>query len=166
MGQMHFISSFFVRFFFQNYLGSIIYWSHVTDVYADQTPLYVHSTLILKQWRHSDQHVYSCAVWSCCLYQKAFRDKQCNFWPGFNVHVQPGKYFLQSPLFCETTYILKFTFQDVKPTQETAGSGLNMLYNVLCCLWNIHSGAPLPHIYSITNTKHWIAYTYNIFWTS
>ena len=26
------------------------------------------------------------------------------------------------------------TFQDVKPTQETAGSGLNRLYNVLCWL--------------------------------
>ena len=26
------------------------------------------------------------------------------------------------------------TFQDVKSTQETAGSGLNRLYNVLCCL--------------------------------
>ena len=52
------------------------------------------------------------------------------------------------------------TFQDVKPTQETAGSGLNRLYNVLCLLWNIHSGAPLPRIYSITNTKHWITYTY------
>ena len=32
----------------------------------------MHSTLILKQWRHSGQHVYSCAVWSCCLYQKHF----------------------------------------------------------------------------------------------
>ena len=52
------------------------------------------------------------------------------------------------------------TFQDVKPTQETAGSGLNRLYNVLCLLWNIHSGAPLPRIYSITNTKHWITYTH------
>ena len=56
-------------------------------------------------------------------------------------------------------YIL-CTFQDVKPTQETAGSGLNRLYNVLCLLWNIHSGALLPRIYSITNTKHWITYTY------
>ena len=26
------------------------------------------------------------------------------------------------------------TFKDVKSTQETAGSGLNRLYNVLCCL--------------------------------
>ena len=25
-------------------------------------------------------------------------------------------------------------FQDVKPTQEAAGSGLNRLYNVLCLL--------------------------------
>ena len=56
------------------------------------------------------------------------------------------------------------TFQDVKPTQETAGSGLNRLYNVLCLLWNIHSGALLPRIYSITNTKHWITYTYTMYW--
>ena len=54
-----------------------------------------------------------------------------------------------------------YTFQDVKPTQETAGSGLNSLYNILCLLWNIHLGAPLPRIYSITNTKHWITYTNN-----
>ena len=52
------------------------------------------------------------------------------------------------------------TFQDVKSTQETAGSGLNRLYNVLCCLWNIHSGAPLPRLYSINNTKHWITFTW------
>ena len=26
------------------------------------------------------------------------------------------------------------TFQDVKSTRETAWSGLNRLYNVLCCL--------------------------------
>ena len=32
----------------------------------------MHSTLILKQWRHSDQHVFSCTIWSCCLYQKHF----------------------------------------------------------------------------------------------
>ena len=44
-------------------------------------------------------------------------------------------------------------------TQETAGSGLNKLYNVLCWLWNIHLGALLPRLYSITNTKHWITYT-------
>ena len=50
----------------------------------------------------------------------------------------------------------------LSPTQETAGSGLNRLYNVLCCLWNIHSVASLPRIYSITNTKHWITYTYII----
>ena len=46
-----------------------------------------------------------------------------------------------------------------EPTQETAGSGLNRLYYVLCLLWNIHLGAPLPRIYSITNAKHWITYT-------
>ena len=33
---------------------------------------------------HSVQRIYPCAVWSCCLYQKAYWHKQCNFWPGFN----------------------------------------------------------------------------------
>ena len=55
------------------------------------------------------------------------------------------------------------TFQDVKSTQETAGSGLNRLYkyrlfNVLCWLWNIYEGAELPSVYFITNTKHCITY--------
>ena len=44
------------------------------------------------------------------------------------------------------------TFQDVKPTQETAGSGLNRLYNVLCLLWNIFHN----------QQKHWITYTYQL----
>ena len=92
MGQMDFISSIFVRLFFQNYLGSISLITRYRCI-GWSIPLFVHSTLILKQWRHWDQHVYSCAIWSCCLYQKAFRDKQCNFWPGFNVNVQPGQCF-------------------------------------------------------------------------
>ena len=55
------------------------------------------------------------------------------------------------------------TFQDVKPTQETAGSGLNRLYkyrlfNVLCWLWNIYEGAELLSVYFITNTKHCLTY--------
>ena len=92
MGQMDFISSILLDFFFQNYLGSISLITHYRCI-GWSILLLVHSTLILKQWRHWDQHVYSCAVWSCCLYQKAFRDKQCNFWPGFNVNVQPGQCF-------------------------------------------------------------------------
>ena len=149
------------------------------------------------------------------LFQKAFWDNQCYFWPGFNVHVQPGQCFLQSPLFCETAIIwnlhqvvsifFQFLFRGLniklkvklifwtaisshqvvgmsltkgwvmeniprwiwsfscnqlaENKRKWAGHGLN---NVLCCLWNIHSGAPLPRIYSITNTKHWITYTYPI----
>ena len=65
----------------------------------------MHSILIRKQWRHSDQRVYSCVVWSCCLYQIACWDKQSNFRPGLSVNVQPGQYFLQSPLFCKTVEI-------------------------------------------------------------
>ena len=78
MGQMDFISSIFVNFFFQNYLGKIALitryigrgWSIVTACafYPDsQTVETLRSAL------------YSCAVWSCCLCQKAFQDKQCNF---------------------------------------------------------------------------------------
>ena len=32
------------------------------------------------------------------------------------------------------------------------------LFNVLCWLWNIYEGAPLPSVYFITNTKHCITY--------
>ena len=100
MGPMDCISSIFVRFFFQNYLGIIDHWSHVTEISADQSPLLVHSTLIRKQWKHSDQRAYLCVVWSCYmyLYQIAFWDKQCNFWPGYNIHVQPGQCFLTQPI--------------------------------------------------------------------
>ena len=78
MGKMDFISSIFVRFF--SNLSGKHFIDHTLQVYyADQCSLFVHSTLILKQWRHSGQHVYSCTVWSCSLYRKAFRDKQCNY---------------------------------------------------------------------------------------
>ena len=79
MGQLDFISSIFVRSFLK--LSGKHFIDHTLQmyVYADQSPLFEHSTLILKQWRHSDQRVYSCAVRSCCLFQKAFWDKQCNF---------------------------------------------------------------------------------------
>ena len=106
MAQMDFISSIFVILFFQNYLGSkfsiitryrCIGWSvpTVCAFYIDsQTVETLRSACI-----------YACAVWSGCLFQKAFWDKQCNFWPGFNVDMQPGRYFLQSPLFCEATIV-------------------------------------------------------------
>ena len=44
--------------------------------------------------------------------------------------------------------------------KETSGSGLNRLSNVLCWLQNIHGSSLLPRIYSVTNTKHWITYTF------
>ena len=88
MGQMDFISSIFVRFFFSKLSGKHFNnLSHVTDVLTDQSPLFVHSTLILKQWKHSGQRV--CIHVPCChavFFQKVFRNKQCNFWSGFNVH--------------------------------------------------------------------------------
>ena len=61
----------------------VFHWPHATDVYADQLPLFVDSTLIDNQYKtHLDQRTYPCAVWSGCLYQIVFLNKQCNFWPG------------------------------------------------------------------------------------
>ena len=70
MGQMDIISSIFVSFVFK-IIWEAFRWSHVTDAYADQSPLSVHSSLMDKQHRHidSDQRIYPCAVWSCCFYQ-------------------------------------------------------------------------------------------------
>ena len=31
-----------------------------------------------------------------------------------------------------------------------------MLFNVLCCLWNIYKGAKFPSVYFITSTEHCI----------
>ena len=106
MGQMDLISSIFVRFFFQNYLGSIslitryrcISWSvpTVCAFYPDsQTVETLRSACIF---------MYRLVMLSL---SKSFWDKQCNFWSGFSVHVQPGQWFLQSPLFCETANIWK-----------------------------------------------------------
>ena len=151
MGQMDFIRSIFVNFFFQNYLGSISLITRYRCI-GWSIPLFVHSTLILKQWRHWDQHVYSCTVWSCCLYQKAFRDKQCNFWPGFNVNVQPGQCFC-SRLFsvkqitfeiyiilCEYLItvlfrILKIKINLVKLTFQTAFSSRQVMGMSLTKVW-------------------------------
>ena len=41
---------------------------HTLQTYMLISPqLFVHSTMILKQWRHLDQRVYLCTIWSCCL---------------------------------------------------------------------------------------------------
>ena len=147
------LAAFLFDFLFQNYLGIIDHWSHVTNVFADQSPLFVRSTLIRKQWRHSDQRVYSYAVWSCCLYQLAFWDKQCNIWPGFNVQMQPGQCFLQSPIFCETAEIwslhhfvsiffrvLKIKLNFVKLTFRTAISSHQVMgmLSKKCEVWKMY----------------------------
>ena len=51
------LAAFLLDFFFQNYLGIIDHWSYATDVFADQSSLILHSTLIRKQWRHVYVHV-------------------------------------------------------------------------------------------------------------
>ena len=73
MGQMDFISSIFLDLIFK-IIWEALHWSHFTDIEADQFPLFVHSTLILKQWRHSDQHLYlySCAVGHAVFIKKHF----------------------------------------------------------------------------------------------
>ena len=52
MRQMDFISSIFVRFFFSKLSGK-----HFIDHKLQMYRLFVHSTLILKQWGHSVQRV-------------------------------------------------------------------------------------------------------------
>ena len=49
--------------------------------------------------------VYIHVSFGHAVFQKAFWDKQCNFWSVFNVHMQPGQCFLQSPIFCESDNI-------------------------------------------------------------
>ena len=66
----------------------------------------MHSTLILKQWRHSDQHVYSCAVWSCCLFQK-------HFWASSVISGQASMYMCSLvSVFCRRLFSVKqLTFE-------------------------------------------------------
>ena len=65
MGQMDLISSNFIRIYFAKLSGEhCADHTHVTDAYADQSPLLTHFNLMDKQWRHtdSDQRIYPCAV--------------------------------------------------------------------------------------------------------
>ena len=186
-GAIGFYKPYFCEIFFQNYLGSIslitcyrcIGWSvpTVCAFYPDS---------------QTAETLRSACIFMCRLVMrslsKAFSGKQCNFWTGFNVHVQPGQCFLSSPLFCETAYIwnlhhfvsiffsvlfkvlklklnlVKLTFWTAISSHQVMGMSLTKvwvmyrLFNVLCWLWNIYEGAELPSVYFITNTKHCITY--------
>ena len=121
------------------------------------SPLFENQGRMHKQWGLIS--LYICNVWSMKCFQDNFEKNLtkmlliksiCPMW----THLWLKKKWKTPKGNAGKCYIM-CTFQDVKPTQETAGSGLNrLIYNVLCLLWNIHSGAPLPRIYSITNTKH------------
>ena len=91
-----------VFFLFQNYLGIT---DHTLQMYMLISP---HCLCILPD-SQTVETLRSACTFMCqlivCLYQIAFWDKQRNFWPGFNVHVQPGQCFLQSPIYCETAEI-------------------------------------------------------------
>ena len=128
------------------------------------SPLFDNQGRRHKQWGLIS--VYICNVWPMKFFQENFEKKDLtnlimllikSIYPMWT-HPWLKKKWGTPKRNAAKCYIM-CTFQDVKLTQETAGSGLNRLYNVLCLLWNIHSGAPLPRIYSITNTKHWITYT-------
>ena len=139
-------------------------WPNATWIYMLiwVSPLFENPGRMHKQWELIS--LYICNVWSMKCFPDNFGKNNltkmlliksiCPMW------TQPWqKKKWDAPKRNAAKYYILCTFQDVKPTQETAGSGLNRLYNVLCLLWNIHLGAPLPRIYSITNTKHWITYT-------
>ena len=57
MGQTDFISCISFRFFCK-IIWEIFHLSHVTGVYADQLSLFVHSTLMRKQWRLTNISLY------------------------------------------------------------------------------------------------------------
>ena len=56
MGQMDFISG--IVFIFCKIIWELFHRSHVTDVYADQSPMFVLSNLTHKQWRLAQISVY------------------------------------------------------------------------------------------------------------
>ena len=77
MGQMDFISSIFVRFIFQNYLGRISL--NMLQMYILISP---HCLCILSPISNSGDtqiSVYIHVPFGHAVFQKAFWDKQCNF---------------------------------------------------------------------------------------
>ena len=105
MGQLDFISSIFVRFF-SKIIWEAFHWSHVTDV---RVGLSVPTVCAFYPDSQTVETLRSACIFMCRLVilslSKANLGKQCNFWTGFNVHVQPGQWFLPSPFFCETANI-------------------------------------------------------------
>ena len=104
MGHMDFISSIFVRFFFPKLSGEHFI-DHTLQMYRLISP---YCLCILPWFSNSGDTQISMYIHVPLVmlsFSKAFLDKQCNFWPGFNVHVQPGQCFLPWPLFCETANI-------------------------------------------------------------
>ena len=86
------------------------------------------------------------------LFQKAFWDNQCYFWPGFNVHVQPGQCFLQSPLFCETAIIWNL-HQVVSIFFQFLFRGLNIKLKVKLTFWTAISS---HQVVGMSLTKGWV----------
>ena len=88
------------------YCGTVLFWLveiNSTNQKIDW-PLFNNMEDILP-WFSNRRDTQISVYIMMCLQKRTFRDTQCNFWPGFNVHVQPGRCFLQSPFSCETANI-------------------------------------------------------------
>ena len=94
----------------------------------------------------------SACIFMWRLFQKAFWDNQCYFWPGFNVHVQPGQCFLKSPLFCETAIIWNL-HQVVSIFFQFLFRGLNIKLKVKLTFWTAISS---HHVVGMSLTKGWV----------
>ena len=94
----------------------------------------------------------SACIFMWRLFQKAFWDNQCYFWPGFNVRVQPGQCFLQSPLFCETAIIWNL-HQVVSIFFQFVFRGLNIKLKVKLTFWTAISS---HQVVGMSLTKGWV----------
>ena len=78
--------------------------------------------------------LYICNVWSMKCFPDNFEEKILNKNTAYKIylsHLNASMAIEEMKRNVVKCYIM-CSFQDVKPTQETAGSGLNRLYNVLC----------------------------------
>ena len=147
------VATFLLYFFFQNWLGSISLITHYRF-----TGWSVPTVCALYPDSQTVETLRSACIFMCRLvmlsFKKAFWDKQCNFWPGFNVRVQPRQCFLQSPIFCETANIWKFTSFCVNILITVLFRVLNIKLNsVKLTFWTATSS---HQVMGMSLTKVWV----------
>ena len=145
---MDFFGGFLLDFFFQNRLGSISLITHYRCISWSVPTVYD----FLPWFSNSGDTQISVYI-HVTSFKKAFWDNQCHFWPGFNVHVQPGQCFLQSPLFCETAIIWNL-HQVVSIFFQFLFRGLNIKLNLVkLTFWTAISS---HKVVGMSLTKEWV----------